>query len=183
MRAARWALRVLVAAGLTLALVGLSLVPWSPEAAGGGASELRLAWRFRSTLVDACRRLSASELANLPVHMRRDFSCERRLTPYELVVTLDEAAVLTDTVHARGARADRPLSLFHALPLSPGRHALRLRFAPLVNLAEPEHESDGDDHDDRPVPPTLVLDTALTVAPYRVVLVTLDEARGVLVVR
>jgi len=169
--AVRWVLRVAVAAGLTLALVGLSQVPWSPGA--GGAAELRLAWRFRSTLVDECRRLSAAELANLPVHMRREMSCERRLTPYHLVVRLGGATVLQDTVRPGGARADRPLSFYRDLRVAPGALALSIRFAPLL----PESAGVA------ARPPTLTLDTALVARPHRVVLVTLDEARGVLVVR
>ncbi len=171
MSALRWLLRVVVAAGLTLALVGLSQVPWSPDAAG--AAELRLAWRFRSTLVDQCRRLSASELANLPAHMRRELSCERRLTPYRLVVQLGSVTVVADTVRPRGARADRPLSFYRDLRVAPGALALSIRFAPLL----PESAAVASR------PPTLALDTALVVAPHRVVLVTLDEARGTLIVR
>lgn len=182
MNLVRWSLRVVVAAVLTVALVGLSRLPWAPGVEGDAV--LRLAWRFRSTLVDECRRVSPAELAKLPVHMRREVSCERRLTPYAVLVTIDGAVTLDDTVHARGARADRPLSLFQELPLAPGRHALRVSFAPVMAPAEGDAGgNDGEQERETVVPPTLVLDTTVTVEPRRVVLVTIDEARGVLTLR
>jgi hypothetical protein len=71
--------------------------------------------------------------------------------------------IATDTVRARGARADRPLNVFARYPLVPGRHMVRVSFAPV-----------GGDH------APLVAETTLVFAPRQVRLVTLDEERGVL---
>lgn len=164
----RWAARVLVAAALMAGTVALSHVPWA--AAPGTDGALRLAWRYRSALVDECREPSAAELARLPAHMRQPRICERRLLPYELAVEVDGQRIVLDTVRAGGARADRPLSLFRESRLAPGHHRLSVRFAPLAVAAGAT------------VPPTLLLDTALTVAAHAVVLVTLDDVSGRLVV-
>jgi hypothetical protein len=163
-----WLLRIGVAAALMAGTVALSHVPWSATAGTDGA--LRLAWRYRSALVDECREPTAAELARLPAHMRQRRICERRLLPYELTVMVDSARIVLDTVHAGGARADRPLSLFRESRLAPGRHRLSVRFAPLAVAAGAA------------VPPTLVLDTTVTVAAHAVVLVTLDDVSGGLVV-
>jgi hypothetical protein len=170
-RLARVAGAAAVAGGLTLAIVGLSQVPWDADASGGGGL-LRLAWRYRSALVNECRRLTPDELARMPVHMRQATDCERRLRPYVLTLELDGVVVMRDTARARGARADRPLAVFLERPLAAGRAALRVTFAP---VAVPG--------DSAGVPPVaLALDTAVVVRARDVVLVTLDEARGALVV-
>ncbi len=160
----RKALAILVTALLTAALVGLSRVPWA--AVRGEHGELRLAWQYKSQPVERCRPATPEELAQLPVHMRRKTICERGLRPWLLDVAVDGTAWAADTIVARGARADRPLAVFarHALP--PGRHAVRVTFAPL-----------GGDH------APLVAETTLTFAPRQVWLVTLDEVRGALVLR
>lgn len=167
MRVMLWTARIGVAAVLMAGTVALSHVPWA--AASGRDGALRLAWRFRSALVDECREPTAAELARLPAHMRQPRICERRLLPYELAVTVDGERIVLDTIRAGGARADRPLSLFRESRLAPGRHSLSVRFAPLAVAAG------------APAPPALVLDTAVTVAAHAVVLVTLDDVTGRLV--
>jgi len=155
---------LVVTALATLALVGLSRVPWA--AVPGETGELRLAWQYKSQPVEQCRRQTPEELAKLPAHMRREVVCERRLRSYLLEVAVDGAARVADTVRARGARADRPLGIFARVPLPPGRHEVRVTFSPVGGGHEP-----------------LTLAAAVTVAPRQVWLATLDEERGALVVR
>jgi hypothetical protein len=155
---------VAATAVMTLALVGLSRVPWS--AAPGDDGALRLAWQYKSQPVERCRTATPEELAKLPPHMRRTTICERGLRPYVLEVSVDGGAARVDTVRARGARADRPLGVFAQVPLAPGAHAIRVAFSPA-----------GGDH------APLTLDTTLVLAPRQVWLVTLDGDRGTLVLR
>ena len=161
---------MVVGAALTLGVVGLSQAPWRAVTSEDG--QVRLAWRFRSAPVEACRRVPAEELARLPAHMRRELVCERALRPWLLEVILDGSVAWTDTARARGARADRPLSVFATLPVGPGPHALAVRFAPLVLPG-----------DTAAAPAPLTHDATVTVGPQRVVLVTRDESATRLVVR
>jgi hypothetical protein len=149
---------------MTLALVGLSRVPWS--AAPGEDGALRLAWQYRSQPIERCRAATPEELAKLPQHMRRSTICERGLRPYVLEVSVDGGAAHADTVRARGARADRPLGVFAQVPLAPGAHAVRVTFTPLGGGHAP-----------------LALDTTLIVARRQVWLVTLDAGGGALELR
>ncbi|MEK7667721.1 MAG: hypothetical protein AAB409_03645, partial [Gemmatimonadota bacterium] len=119
-------LQIVVAAAVTLAIVGLSRVPYAAEPSED--AELRLAWRYRSERVQQCRRLSEEEQERLPAHMRRTEDCTRGLRPYRLTVAVDGAEAgeadegrerdegraapagvsFVDTVRARGAASDRP---------------------------------------------------------------------------
>lgn len=145
----------LVAVILVAATAGLSRVPWTAEL--GDHAVLRLAWRFRSELVEACRPIPPEEQARQPVHMRRTEECSRGLRPYRLVVMVDGAALLEDSVAAGGARADRPLSLFREIRLPAGTHRVGVRFEPYGAGAP------------------LALDTVLALAPRQVAVVTLAE--------
>jgi hypothetical protein len=69
------------------------------------------------------------------------------------------------TIRARGAESDRPLFVFRRIRLAPGPHALAVRFTPVGGGAP------------------LGLETVVSVAERRVVLVTLDEDVRRLVVR
>lgn len=152
----------LVAAMLVAATAGLSRVPWTAERSDHAV--VRLAWRFRSELVEACRPIPPEEQARQPVHMRRTEECSRGLRPYRLVVTVGGAALLQDSVAAGGARADRPLSLFREIRLPPGTHRVRVRFEPYGAGTR------------------LAIDTMLALAPRQIAVVTVDQG-GRLVVR
>jgi hypothetical protein len=160
-RAARLTAGVLTGALLAGAVAGLSRVPWTAERSDQAV--LRLAWRYRSRLVSACRPIPPEEQARQPVHMRRTEECTRALLPYRLTVSTDGAALLRDSIAAGGARADRPLSLFREVRLPAGEHGLRIRFAPYGAGT------------------ALELDTVLVLAPRQVAVVTIGE--GGLVIR
>jgi hypothetical protein len=161
----RRVLGAVLAALATVGLVALSRVPIT--AVRSEDAELRLAWRYRSERVRECRTRSQEELAKLPAHMRIAQDCERRVRPYVLDVAVDGRPAARDTVRAAGAQSDRPLVVFRRIALAPGRHSARVTFAPLEGSAA--------------VP--LRFESELTLGPRRVALVTLDQDRGVLVVR
>lgn len=169
MNAGRLVLGGLLAAAVTAGVVALSRAPYT--AAPGNDGELRLAWRWRSERVELCRQRGAEELAKLPAHMRSATACERRLRPYRLEVWVDGRPALNDSVRAKGAEADRPLSVFRRLPLAPGRYEVRVVFSPLAVAGDSAHAAPS------------VLETSVVVAPRQVVLVTMDTDRGVLVAR
>jgi len=162
---------ILLALGVTAAIVALSQVPYAAAPSRDG--ELRLAWRWRSRPVQRCRALTPDEVARLPVHMRHAQDCTRGLQPYRLRVHVDRAMVVDRAVVASGAEADRPLSVFTRVPLAPGRHEVHIAFAPAESL-----EARGDT-----LAATLTLDTTVVLAERRVVLVTVDEERAAFAVR
>lgn len=164
MNALRRVLGWVLASAVTLALVGLSHLPYA--AGRNGDAEIRLAWRFKSERVRRCRTRTAEELAQLPDYLRQAEDCERGLRPYLLAVSLDGRAASEDTIRARGAEGDRPLFVLRRLEVEPGTHALRVSFTPV-----------GGGRD------TLTLDTTIALGLRRVALVTLDQDQGRLVVR
>lgn len=143
-----------VGALLTLGVVGLSRVPWSAEDSEDAV--LRLAWRYRSEEVQACRDLSAEEQARRLAHMRRARECTRGLASYRLLVRVDGSVVVDDSVYAGGARADRPLAVFRELRLPVGVRRVGVSFG-AYGAARPRFG----------------LDTALALEPRQVVVATL----------
>jgi hypothetical protein len=205
-RVVRGTIGTLGAAGV-LALIRLgSFTPYTAERDVGAI--VRLAWRARGEHVRECRELSPEELQRLPVHMREKEVCEGRLLPYRLVVVLDSAQVVDRLVHGAGAREDRPLYVYEDLAVQPGTHHVVVTFAVIPSPAAHEDHGgrpDGEEHGDRhegdergdrhepeaksqpqslpATPPRLTLDTTVTLAPRRVLLVTYNEEREQLVVR
>jgi hypothetical protein len=125
---------------------------------------LRLSWRMHGERIETCRTRSPAELEKLPVHMRTEEVCEARLVAYRLVVQIDDARPDTTHVLPGGVRGDRPLFVLREMPLAPGRHRVRVRFAREDHLEDAPLED---------APPPLVLDTVLVATAGRIDLVTL----------
>ena len=200
MTAGRSVLGGVVAVAATAGVVALSNLPYA--VAPGEEGELRLAWRWPSERVEQCRRLSAAEQAKLPAHMRRTVECRRGLRPYLLEVLVDGRRLAYDSVLARGAGSDRPLAVFRRLPLTRGRHTVRVVFSPVTAPAgpgvDPDDSEDAEAPDQAegsaaapdhrgaratPVAGSLVIEAPVVVAPRQVVLITVDAERNVLVMR
>ncbi|HEX6069931.1 MAG TPA: hypothetical protein VFZ18_08905, partial [Longimicrobiaceae bacterium] len=135
----------LVALLSVLGVAALTRVPYDADHAEDAI--LRLSWRTRGEEVRECRTLSPEELAALPVHMQRTEVCEGRVLSRHLLVRVDGRPVIDDTVRAAGARSDRPLYVYYEIPLSPGVHALHVRFVPETMDATAD-EHGGRDADD-----------------------------------
>jgi hypothetical protein len=155
-----------------------------PYAAGGPQSaELRLSWRLRSEPERACRRRTREELAQLPVHMREEEVCERRVAPYRLRLMLADSVVVEQMVEAAGARADRPLFVFARFPVAAGTHRVRVEFVREgENVPDPgtTHRSPSDAPTHLPPPPVpsrLMLDSVVTFPASGVFVVTYDDER------
>lgn len=166
----------LVVLGLALGMGALTRVPY--EAPHAHDAVVRLSWRTRGEEVRECRTLSAEEQAGLPVHMRRSEVCEGRVLPRHLQVELDGRIVLDDTLHASGARGDRPLYVYQEIPVAAGAHHLQVSF-----VREDAAATATDGRTATMVPPTLTLDTRLALSPGEVALVTYDPGLRALVVR
>lgn len=175
MRKLSWrAFALITAVGSALALAWLSQVPYAAEAARDGL--IRLSWRARGERVQRCRPLSEEEQAQLPPHMRQPEVCEGRVAPYVLSLELDGAVSLIDTVRASGARRDRPLYVYHDVPVAPGTHEVRVRFVrqPAGADEPPVQEA---------TPRALELEASVSVAAGEIALITLDPASRALVLR
>lgn len=116
---------------------------------------LRLTWRMRGPVVKVERAVDPS----VPIHMRPQGEFEHRPVPFALQVDLDGARVVDREVAPAGLRGDRPLVVHEEWPLPPGRHHLRVRFAPLGPAGE-----------------TLSYDGPVDLRPGRITLVGLSEA-------
>ncbi|MGH7522645.1 MAG: hypothetical protein ACREMI_15325, partial [Gemmatimonadales bacterium] len=148
-------------------------VPYVPEPAQ--QRQIRLAWRALREQERRSRRLSAEELAKLPPHMRQDEVCERGMLPYHLRVSVDETTVVDEAVRAGGARADRPLFVFHELPVTPGMHHLSITFEREPVPAEQDSEREVERDHRRETPRRLTLDETVRVSSRAILLVTYDD--------
>lgn len=185
------------ARGVTAALVtvaamfGLGVLSRAPyNAAEHADAVVRLSWRARGERVQECRSLTEEEKAKLPRHMRPPQVCEGRFLPYVLDVTVDGRRVIYDTVHAAGARQDRPIYVYRELRLRPGQRTLSVLFKLLAPPPRMRHDHEGEPREDEErsaeveeTPASLAVDTTLTLSPRDVVLVTYVEGRRALEVR
>ena len=164
-RGARVVLAALLVAAALVGLGALSRVPY--HAPGAQQAWLRLSWRTRSAAAQTCRPRTAAELEALPVHMRTPEVCETAAVVYRLDIETDDAPARSLRIRPAGARGDRPLFVFHQVPLAAGTHDVRVRF-----------QREGGDADD-----TLDYEGRVRVEAGEILLVTIDEATGRLVLR
>ncbi|MDX1624291.1 MAG: hypothetical protein R3199_09975 [Gemmatimonadota bacterium] len=158
-------LGALLAAAL-LAAIGLA-TRWGWTAGEDPRALVRLTWKIRGERVEECREPTEEELAERPPHMRRERVCEGRVVPYALSVEIDGRTAVTDIVHGAGAREDRPIAVHREIPVTPGEHAVRIRFEALGGES----------------PDALSLERTLRLGPREVAVVTWDPDRRSLVAR
>jgi hypothetical protein len=115
---------VLVSGALVFATAGLSRTPW--RLAPDDHAVIRLAWSGRPERLEICRRLSETELAERPAHMRQAVECEGTTASYRFQVWVDTALVGEGVLRGGGFRHDRPLYLLRDLAVPPGIHDLRV---------------------------------------------------------
>lgn len=171
----RRGIAVVVALLATVAIGALSQVPYRVEEEG--QAWIRLSWRVRTERIEECRRLTAEEIAELPVHMRREEVCERRGLPYRLRLALDGSEIEDGILRGAGARGDRPIFVYRELRTTPGTHRLEIDFEP---------ERDGPDDSDpsaKDRASSLRLAAELELADGDIALVTLPDGEARLVVR
>lgn len=202
-RAATLARGVVAGVATAAALVGMawaSAVPMSYHRAD--SARLRLSWSARPERIEVCRPLSAEELASREEHMRERVQCDGQSATYALSVESDGRRVGEAIVRGAGLRHDRPMYLLRDFDLLPGTHRLRVTltrrektdddagaFAPVVSAADDSGifagraEREAEEHARRArsaIPPRLVLDTIVSLAPRGVTIVTFDPERRVL---
>jgi len=163
---------IVVAGGLTLGVGALSN---STLTVGTSDSAMvRLAWRATPARIRHCRTLTPEELEKIPAHMRRTEECEETTLPYHLTIRYDSAPPITLTIHAAGAREDRPMYVFHESRLAPGPRALSIRF-------QRDSAPEGVAPTVSQTPAFLRLDTVVVLRERQIALVTYDADRQHLV--
>lgn len=76
---------------------------------------------------EACRQLSAEEIANLAPNMRRPQICERARLPVRIEMTLDGELMVAAELPPTGLSGDGPSKLDRRFVLAPGNYRLELR--------------------------------------------------------
>jgi hypothetical protein len=153
-----------VAVAFVATLVALSGLTSVVDASGD--ARIRLSWRTVGEHIEDCRRPTEDELAALPAHMRQREICDRRLAPFQLDVRIDGETAISREVRPSGARDDRPAYVFEEIRLAPGHHRLAVTFAVVSENA---------------VAAPLTLREDVELVPNAIVLVTLDDDSGELV--
>jgi hypothetical protein len=156
---------VLLAVAVTVAIAGLSRVPYAASPTDDGV--LRLSWRIPGEMVETCRQLTEEEIARRPVHMRREVECERRVLPYTLTVRIGGEMVMRETVQPGRGRGVRPLGVHRELPLPPGAYEVEVVWYPEMEDLEAEVDAER----------SFRIATALRLDPGDVALVTYDTDR------
>lgn len=189
---------ILATVAITLLTAGLSRLPW--RMGGGNVAVIRLSWSGRPERLEVCRRLTETELAERPAHMRQAVECEGTTATYRFEVRLDGAGIGDGVLRGGGFRNDRPIYLLRDLAVPPGEHLLRVELA-RVESARPDSVDQVADTAgltlDREVreaeermrrrqealPGDLTLEERVTLAPRQVLLVTYDPGARRLVLR
>jgi len=153
------------AGGLTLAIGALSNT--SVPVGTSDSAMVRLAWRATPARIRHCRTLTPEELAQIPAHMRRTEECTETTLPYRLTLRLDSAPPVVLSIHAGGAREDRPMYVFHESRLAPGPRTVSVRFerdATPAGVTAPVSQT----------PSLLTFDTTMVLRGRQIALITYD---------
>jgi hypothetical protein len=202
-RLVRWAAATVATGAALIAMSRLSATPL--PFAKAGMSRLRLSWSARPERIEVCRTVSAEELAREEEHMRQRVECEGHFATYALRVEADGRLLSESVVRGAGLRHDRPIYLLRDIDLASGMHRIRVSFVRRERIdrdAEGRARGERDERSEADtglfagraereatertrraraaIPPRLVLDTALTFVPNRVLLVTFDADRRAL---
>ena len=192
---------VFATAGTAAALFVLARASATPvPQPSANLAQLRVSWRARPERIEVCRTLSAEELAKREEHMRQRVECTGRFATYDLRVDTDGRTLHQSVVRGAGLRHDRPLYVLREIEIAPGVHRVHVSFvrrettdndaAAFARVASPDADTglfagraqrEAIEHERRAraaIPPTLTLDTTLTFAAGRVVVVTFGPDGG-----
>jgi hypothetical protein len=189
----------LAATAAVMALVvAASSAPVAFHASESG--RLRLSWSARPERIEKCRQVSAEELAEREEHMRQRVECEGHFASYTLAVAVDGQPLDTSIVRGAGLRHDRPIYLLRTFDMAAGRRHVRVEFRrrEQSGTARTDAEEGGAGagvdtvlstgraqremverarRGKAAIPPRLVLDTVLNIAPREVIVLTFNQER------
>ena len=114
-----------LAAAIGVVVAAMSVGPWWPAA--GDEPVLVVSFKHPGRVGEDCRVPSAEELANTPVHMRRERICERRRADVRLRVHVDGELVLDRAYPPKGIWGDGNSIALETLAVAPGPHEVRVQ--------------------------------------------------------
>jgi hypothetical protein len=114
-----------------------------------------------------CRARTPEELAKMPPQMRAALDCPRERSPVAVRVELDGRAVIDESFPPAGLRRDGASAGYRRMPISAGRHTLRVQL------------NDDARRTDFPYERTATLD----VIPGQIVLIDFNPGKGGLLIR
>lgn len=126
--AAQWAGQIAFYAAAALVTGLFATWPSWPQFAPEKA-QITIAFAHGGERKDACRKLTAEEIARLPPRERRPSDCGRERVPLRFEAALDDRPLLARTLPPTGLSGDGPSRLYEKLALPAGRHALTLRLS------------------------------------------------------
>jgi hypothetical protein len=109
------------------ALIGFFSVSPAYTHLAPGLALIKLTFTHGAPRVTDCRRLSAEELAKLPLNMRRPTECPRRRPPVWVEFTLDAQTMLTAWLPPSGLSGDGPSRIYRSFVVPAGPHHLTVR--------------------------------------------------------
>jgi len=195
-----WATAASAAVGFFLTLASAAPVRYHRA----GMARLRLSWSARPERMESCRAVSHEQLEREEEHMRQRVECEGQFATYALRVEADGRLMTESVVRGAGLRHDRPMYLLRDLDVPTGVRHVRITFdrreraANEAAVAAPTLGAESDTglfagraereaverarRRRAAIPARLTLDTMLTFAPDRVMVVTFDADRRALAV-
>ncbi len=166
----RLVLQLAVALGILLGVEALAHLPLGAPAEGAA---IRLAVRTAAGKIEICHNVSAEELAQLPIHMRRPRICAEQPVAYRLTLNVDGVPVHAIRAERRGMRGDRPLVIDDLVAIPAGRRAIFVTLEPEVPPGTPEATADA--------LPRGELRQTIDLPPGRIALVTWGASSGLTV--
>ncbi len=124
----RWAGQLLFYAAAALLTGFFATRPVWPQFPKDKA-QITIAFAHGGERKEACKKLSAEEIAKLPPRERRPSDCGRERVPLRFEAVLDDRLLLARTLPPTGLSGDGPSRLYEKRAVPVGRHTLTLRLA------------------------------------------------------
>jgi hypothetical protein len=90
-------------------------------------AQIKLSLSHGAQRAEACRRLTAAEIAALPPSERRPNTCSRERLPVQVQLLLDGVLLYDAVVEPGGLAGDGPARIYRKLEVSPGRREIIAR--------------------------------------------------------
>lgn len=90
-------------------------------------AQIKLSLSHGAQRVEACRRLTAEEIAKLPPAERRPNTCARERLPIHVQLLVDGELVFDEVVAPGGLAGDGPARIYRKLVVAPGQRELVAR--------------------------------------------------------
>lgn len=113
--------------GVTAAVVGLFASWPSYRQFPEEMAQIKLSLSHGAQRVEACRKLTAEEIARLPPQARRPNTCARERLPIHVQLLVDGEPVFDEVVAPGGLAGDGPARIYRKLLVAPGQRALVAR--------------------------------------------------------